>query len=44
LLHGFTKETAAVEEADKRIGRHRMAQHAAMKSGPAVPPNPEREA
>jgi hypothetical protein len=29
LLHGFAKDTAAVEEMDKRIGRSRMAQHAA---------------
>jgi phage-related protein len=28
LLHGFTKNTAAVEETDKKIGRSRMAQHA----------------
>jgi hypothetical protein len=28
LLHGFTKDTAAVEEVDKKIGRSRMAQHA----------------
>lgn len=28
LLHGFTKDTAAVEEMDKKIGRSRMAQHA----------------
>lgn len=27
LLHGFTKNTATVEEADKRIGRNRMAKH-----------------
>lgn len=27
LLHGFTKATAAVEEADKRIGRNRMTEH-----------------
>ena len=27
LLHGFTKETETVEEADKRIGRSRMAVH-----------------
>jgi hypothetical protein len=27
LLHGFTKATAAVEEADKKIGRTRMATH-----------------
>jgi hypothetical protein len=27
LLHGFTKATAAVEEADKKIGRTRMASH-----------------
>jgi len=29
LLHGFTKATAAVEEADKKIGRARMASHEA---------------
>jgi phage-related protein len=29
LLHGFTKNTAAVEEGDKRIGRARMATHGA---------------
>lgn len=29
LLHGFTKATAAVEEADKKIGRARMARHEA---------------
>ncbi len=29
LLHGFTKATAAVEEADKKIGRIRMARHEA---------------
>jgi len=29
LLHGFTKDTATVEEADKRIGRDRMAKHEA---------------
>jgi len=27
LLHGFTKSTASVEEADKKIGRARMARH-----------------
>jgi hypothetical protein len=27
LLHGFTKATAAVEEADKKIARSRMARH-----------------
>lgn len=31
LLHGFTKNTKTVEEADKRIGRSRMAAHAARK-------------
>src|SRR5271167_1868394 len=31
LLHGFTKNTDTVEEADKRIGRSRMAAHAARK-------------
>ncbi|MGD1101399.1 MAG: type II toxin-antitoxin system RelE/ParE family toxin [Terriglobia bacterium] len=30
LLHGFTKNTAAVEETDKKIGRDRMARHAAQ--------------
>ena len=29
LLHGFTKATAAVEEADKKIGRTRMVRHEA---------------
>lgn len=29
LLHGFTKNTAAVEDADKRIGNRRMARHEA---------------
>jgi len=28
LLHGFSKDTEAVEEKDKKIGRSRMAQHA----------------
>jgi len=28
LLHGFAKDTPAVEEVDKKIGRSRMAQHA----------------
>jgi|SRR6516225_6907323 hypothetical protein len=27
LLHGFTKNTDAVEESDKQIGRSRMAAH-----------------
>ena len=27
LLHGFTKNTEAVEEADKRMARARMTQH-----------------
>jgi hypothetical protein len=27
LLHGFTKNSAAVEDADKRIGEKRMAKH-----------------
>ena len=27
LLHGFTKATASVEEADKKIGRTRMTRH-----------------
>ncbi len=30
LLHGFTKNTAAVEETDKKTGRARMARHAAQ--------------
>jgi phage-related protein len=29
LLHGFTKDTASVEESDKRIGLERMARHEA---------------
>ena len=29
LLHGFTKNTASVEEADKKIGRSRMVRHEA---------------
>jgi phage-related protein len=37
LLHGFTKNTATMEEADKRIGRTRMTKHetrlVAKKSG-----------
>jgi phage-related protein len=32
LLHGFTKNTSAVEEADKRIGRERMAKHEARRA------------
>lgn len=27
LLHGFQKNTAAVEESDKKIGRSRIAEH-----------------
>jgi len=27
LLHGFQKNTAAVEESDKRVGRSRIAEH-----------------
>ena len=27
LLHGFTKNTASVEEADKKIARARIEQH-----------------
>jgi phage-related protein len=33
LLHGFTKNTAAVEEAEKRIGRGRMTKHEARLTG-----------
>jgi hypothetical protein len=33
LLHGFTKDTESVEEADKAIGRARMAAHAARQKG-----------
>jgi hypothetical protein len=29
LLHAFTKDTAGIEEIDKRIGQSRMAEHAA---------------
>ena len=49
LLHGFTKATAAVEEADKKIGRSRMARHEAKlaaksTSKPAVnPPAKEKK-
>jgi hypothetical protein len=49
LLHGFTKATAAVEEADKKIGRTRMARHEAKlaaksTSKPAVnPPAKEKK-
>lgn len=32
LLHGFTKATAAVEEADRKIGQTRMAAHEARVS------------
>ena len=32
LLHGFTKNTPAVEEVDKRAGRARMAKHEARLS------------
>jgi phage-related protein len=49
LLHGFTKATAAVEEADKKIGRTRMARHEAKlaaKSGSRIeirPPAKEKK-
>ena len=49
LLHGFTKATAAVEEADKKIGRARMATHEAKlaaKSGSRIeirPPAKEKK-
>ncbi len=33
LLHGFTKNTAAVEESDKRIGRSRLMKHASRLEG-----------
>jgi hypothetical protein len=47
LLHGFTKATAAVEEADKAVGRTRMARHetklaAKSLSKPAGPPAKEK--
>jgi hypothetical protein len=32
LLHGFSKDTATVEEADKKIGRARMTAHADRKA------------
>ncbi|MHB8304260.1 MAG: type II toxin-antitoxin system RelE/ParE family toxin [Acidobacteriaceae bacterium] len=39
LLHGFTKNTASVEEADKRIGRARMSRHEArLNSGKPTQP------
>jgi phage-related protein len=31
LLHGFTKNTAALQESDKRIARARMARHTARR-------------
>ena len=37
LLHGFTKATAAVEEADKKMGRTRMARHEAQLAAKAKP-------
>jgi phage-related protein len=35
VLHGFTKNTATVEESDKAIGRKRMAMHMTRKKGNA---------
>jgi hypothetical protein len=32
LLHGFSKDTATVEEADKKIGRARMTAHTDRKA------------
>lgn len=32
LLHGFSKDTATVEEADKKIGRARMTAHVDRKA------------
>ena len=47
LLHGFTKNTAAVEEIDKRIGRLRMASHearlSAKKSAQATMPDEKKK-
>jgi hypothetical protein len=37
LLHGFTKATATVEEADKKIGRTRMARHEARLAAKIAP-------
>jgi phage-related protein len=33
LLHGFSKNSATVEDADKRIGNRRMAKHEARLAG-----------
>ena len=41
LLHGLTKNTPAVEEADKRIGSARMAKHEA-RLGPKRPAGARR--
>lgn len=35
LLHGFTKNTAAIEDADRRIANRRMAKHEAGLRGSA---------
>jgi len=43
LLHGFTKATAAVEEADKKIGRTRMARHEAKIGSKNETRTPARE-
>lgn len=42
LLHGFTKNTAAVEEADKKIARARMGQHVERIKKPEVKQNSKK--
>jgi phage-related protein len=42
LLHGFTKNTASVQEADKRIARNRMAKHEGRSKKKAEPSKPDR--
>ena len=37
LLHGFTKDTATVEEADEKIGRFRMSEHLERARGDVRP-------
>jgi phage-related protein len=42
LLHGFTKNTASVEEGDKRIARTRMARHEGRLETKAKPGKSDR--
>jgi hypothetical protein len=43
LLHGFTKDTEAVEEADKKIGRLRMNEHLEQRLAPNAKKPPQRQ-